>query len=511
MACNETPSSGTPAGGAEPQYLPYRPLSPKELQQQQQQTGQHPGPVYCSGAPQHHYQPAGANTDMAPAPLRFQRKPVAGAGFGMPAGPPTRQPQQNQASPHPQAGYFSTPAPAPSLYGASVGGHQPPSQQYEPYHPSHVYGSPSPPPPQWYATQTHTAPWQPAPAAVYEMEAPPINSATNTPAEPKHPAQTFVAELQGSEPAEHGRIISPNPSADQAPQAPLVAHENPELVGNPQTSAAAEASSIAESDSDHPSQPEGSHSRTELPQSPLPGVTPPGPASPAADSEGLIVVEKPGPPDHEGLIPADSTATLPPPPASPNPQHHNFLALPPQTSRPGKHSRASTSLGGFANSVFSKDTVKWSKKTASRFGDVIKTAASTAHAAATNAQSAASQAAILHKQRLAAAATNAQSAAEQAVVSQTQKLAAAAQRTTSTGVPANPNGPPTMPVTPQLPTAHTWPGPAASAAPAPSALVGQPNAHLGPVMAPGPGGLVHAPPQGHVLLQPGYMTPAPLL
>jgi hypothetical protein len=500
MASNGTPSSGTPAGGAEPQYLPHRPLGdPKQLQLQQQQTGQHP--VYRSGAPQHHYQTAGMNADMAPAPLRFQRKPVAGAGFGMPSRPPTQQPHQSQASPQPQAGYFSPPAPAPSSYSASVGGHLPPSQQYGPYHPSHTNGSPSPPAPQWHATQTHTAPWQPAPTAVYEMEAPPTNSAPNTPAEPKHPAQTFVAELQGSEPAEHSQIISPNPSTTQAPrapQAPSIAHENPELVGDFQATAAAEASSITGSDSDHPCQPEGSQSRIELPPSPLRGVTPPGPAPAAADSEGLIVVEKPGPPDHEGLIPVHSTTTPPPPPASPNPQHHSFLAplpqTPPQTPRSGKHSRASTSLGGFANSVFSKDTVKWSKKTASRFGDAIKTAASTAHAAATNAQSAASQAAILHKQRLAAAATNAQSAAEQAVVSQTQKLVAAAQRTTSTSVPANPNGPATIPATPQLPTAHTWPGPAASAAPASSAVVGQPNSHLQTVMAPGPGGLVHSPP-----------------
>jgi hypothetical protein len=492
MASNGTPSSRMPAGHAEPQYLPYRPLGPQQLPPQQQQTGPHPGPAHCPGAPQHHYQTAGI-----PAPLRFQRKPVAGAGFGVPPGPPTQQPQQTQTSPHLHAGYFSPPAPASSSYGAGVGGHLPPSQQYGSYHPSHAFGSPSPPVPQWHATQTHTEPWQSAPTVVSEMEVPPpISSAPNTSAEPKHPAPTFIAELQGSEPAEYSQIISSNPSATQAPQAPQapsVAHENPELVGNSQATGAAEASSVAGSDSDHPSQPEGSQSGIELPKSPLRDATPPGPAPAAADSEGLIVVEKPGPPDHEGLIPVYSITTPPPPSASPNPQHYSFSTPPTQTPRLGKHSRATTSLGGFANSVFSKDTVKWSKKTASRFGDAIKTAASTAHAAATNAQSAASQAAILHKQRLAAAATNAQSAAEQAVESQKQKLVAAAQRTTSMSVPANPNGPITTPVTPQPATAHTWPGPAASVASAPSALVGQPNTHLQPVIAPGPGGLVHSP------------------
>ncbi|KAK4097593.1 hypothetical protein N658DRAFT_510286 [Parathielavia hyrcaniae] len=67
-------------------------------------------------------------------------------------------------------------------------------------------------------------------------------------------------------------------------------------------------------------------------------------------------------------------------------------------SKPGKHAGASSSFDGFAKSVFSKDTVKWSKKTASRLGGAIKTAATSAHAAATNAQSAAAQAAALHRQ-----------------------------------------------------------------------------------------------------------------
>ncbi|KAG7288420.1 hypothetical protein NEMBOFW57_004770 [Staphylotrichum longicolle] len=81
-----------------------------------------------------------------------------------------------------------------------------------------------------------------------------------------------------------------------------------------------------------------------------------------------------------------------------------FPAKPNATPPTSLHSGASTSFSGFANSVFSKDTVKWSKKTASRLGGAIKTAASSAHVAATNAQAAASQAAALHRQRSISAA-----------------------------------------------------------------------------------------------------------
>ncbi|KAK0716425.1 hypothetical protein B0T21DRAFT_351878 [Apiosordaria backusii] len=162
--------------------------------------------------------------------------------------------------------------------------------------------------------------------------------------------------------------------------------------------------------------------------------------------QGLIPVEKPPPPDHEGLIPlraphsahavshtsspspSPTAAVVPPPPSqtpgcpaaaytpaaypsrpqfyAPHPQpvlipsRHSFPTAPGSSNIPppaaGTHT-AGQKLGDFASSVFSKETVKWSKKTASRFGGALKSAATSAHEAATKAQVAAARAAEQRK------------------------------------------------------------------------------------------------------------------
>ncbi|KAK4196786.1 hypothetical protein QBC40DRAFT_233729 [Triangularia verruculosa] len=173
----------------------------------------------------------------------------------------------------------------------------------------------------------------------------------------------------------------------------------------------------------------------------------------AADyyEQGLIPVEKTPPPDHEGLIPLHTrdpvqavaqefsssssptvTAVPPPPPPqtpgspaagytpaaypswppshTPHPQPvlvpstHSFTTPPPVSSStlPARTAGTHTpgqKLGDFASSVFSRETVKWSKKTASRFGGALKNAATSAHEAATKAQVAAARAAEQRKQR----------------------------------------------------------------------------------------------------------------
>ncbi|KAL1837134.1 hypothetical protein VTJ49DRAFT_4218 [Mycothermus thermophilus] len=128
----------------------------------------------------------------------------------------------------------------------------------------------------------------------------------------------------------------------------------------------------------------------------------PGPASGHAQGPGTASYTPAAFPVKPQAYPAQ-TAPTGSHPAQPSaiPSMPSF-APPPQ--KLGKHSGASTSLQGFASSVFSKDTVRWSKKTASRFGGAIKHAASSAHAAATNAQSAAIQANALQRQKSMAAA-----------------------------------------------------------------------------------------------------------
>ncbi|KAK4645247.1 hypothetical protein QC761_001230 [Podospora bellae-mahoneyi] len=164
--------------------------------------------------------------------------------------------------------------------------------------------------------------------------------------------------------------------------------------------------------------------------------------------QGLIPLEREPPPDHKGLIPLHAphsatvshagppstavSAGLPLPSQTPGtpdvvyrpaaypswPQsyasHHpqpaplvsptHSLPTPSVSSTtspppiPGIHS-SGQKLGDFASSVFSKETVKWSKKTASRFGGALKSAATSAHEAATKAQVAAVRATEQRRQR----------------------------------------------------------------------------------------------------------------
>ncbi|KAK4139245.1 uncharacterized protein C8A04DRAFT_33295 [Dichotomopilus funicola] len=121
-----------------------------------------------------------------------------------------------------------------------------------------------------------------------------------------------------------------------------------------------------------------------------------------------------------------TTHPLPPSAIPSTPSQYTPQSFPqPPTPKPSKYSGASNSLSGFTNSVFSKDTVKWSKKTASRFGGAIKNAATTAHAAATNAQVAAAQAAALHRQK---SQMKAAAAANSAAVAQGQPQQAPSQQ-----------------------------------------------------------------------------------
>ncbi|KAK4678952.1 hypothetical protein QC764_001230 [Podospora pseudoanserina] len=176
--------------------------------------------------------------------------------------------------------------------------------------------------------------------------------------------------------------------------------------------------------------------------------TTPRPQASGDFDQGLIPVEREPPPDHEGVIPLHaphsaavshagppSTAVgagLPSPSQTPGTpgvvytpaaypswpksyaSHHPQPAplVSPTQSLPTSSVSSTTSpppisgihssgqkLGDFASSVFSKETVKWSKKTASRFGGALKSAATSAHEAATKAQVAAVRAAEQRRQR----------------------------------------------------------------------------------------------------------------
>jgi hypothetical protein len=195
------------------------------------------------------------------------------------------------------------------------------------------------------------------------------------------------------------------------------------------------------------------------------------PAAFPAKPHTFPVQAAPSGPTYTSTFPASQPSAIPSTPSIATYQH-GFSALPqPQPSKLGRHSGASTSFGGFANSVFSKDTVKWSKKTASRFGGAIKTAATTAHAAATSAQAAASQAAALHRQK---------------------SVAAAQMKAFSNGGPQAPAGG----------QGQTWPGPAGAAASASSPYPATYGQHVtNPAqtgMGPGTVGYGYTPPQHQV-------------
>ncbi|KAH6846944.1 hypothetical protein B0I37DRAFT_373925 [Chaetomium sp. MPI-CAGE-AT-0009] len=335
MAYNATPSSGTPPvppSAESRQYTPYRPPG----QQQQQQAGHHLGGLHGFQPPQqpqhisqHNYQPlpqqagdlpsamASMTIDgVTPAPLRLQRKPVASPGI-LYEGPPVTQTQtpQPQSPPpaHPQPGYFPLPTPAPSPYVANAQAHPPPPQQYGSYYPPQYPASP--PLQQWHGAPAYAAPAQPNPPALYEMESPPSNAAFHTlpptsdapPIPPKvsQPVQNFIAELEGSGPPGHSggqdavAEVSP-PTSDPDPKPS--ASQDSEV-----TQVVAEPGSVTDSTSDPPTQ----SPEAKPPQDPHPEGTGSDSSPAVADSEGLIVVEKPGPPDHEGLIPFHATTLGP--------------------------------------------------------------------------------------------------------------------------------------------------------------------------------------------------------
>ncbi|KAH6611733.1 hypothetical protein B0J18DRAFT_470546 [Chaetomium sp. MPI-SDFR-AT-0129] len=516
-------------GDAGRQYVPYRP-PPLDAPQQQL-----PGPLPSAVAGM------ALKGSMSPAPLRVQRKPVGVSGI--PGGPIV--PGQDL-----RTGPLSSPTPVSTPQTANIHG------GYRPYQATTTLSTP----------QTHSfeIPGLPTPPA-QEIESPQAGPGPYY----QQPGQAFVAELVGSEPSEqplNRQMIAATSATSDIQATESASHSNVELdvISQPSTVGPTVAVPVPIQD-------------TSLDQSKA-----------GQYDDGLIPVEKPGPPDHEGLIPhhpapppppkvaldeasstqyPSPTATHPtdqwqnyPSPAGPSPQqsipmghpspapssysqpqslssssdatsvpppsvsaappmtypshlHHAasfpapgpqrtsfqrqdsptattmatttatststgpalvqpqspasytpaaFPARPqtfpiqglqatpstthplppsaipstpsqytpqsfpqPPTPKPSKYSGASNSLSGFTNSVFSKDTVKWSKKTASRFGGAIKNAATTAHAAATNAQVAAAQAAALHRQK---SQMKAAAAANSAAVAQGQPQQAPSQQ-----------------------------------------------------------------------------------
>ncbi|KAK3902153.1 hypothetical protein C8A05DRAFT_34154 [Staphylotrichum tortipilum] len=332
-------SHGAAAGLPSPepqQYAPYRPptTQPQSQQQQQQQHQfqSHPGAgVYGSQPFQMPQQPlyappqqadalAPAMTgmrvdDMVPSPLRLGRKPVAGPGMAHASPPATHAHQypQSQPSPYSQPVYALPPTPAPSPYVSGAGTQQQLLQQpYAAYQPPYGHGAgfPTPPAPhQWQASHPQIGtPGQPTSPVVYEMDAHPLiasppNASVVPAAEPFPASQTFIAELPGSEPPPGYGTNQSAPEPKASPPTP--ADSKPSTTASVEGSQDPEPVSLSAADTDTDAEPAAAHCPGDESGSPdqvqAPAPAPPPPA--AADSEGLILVEKPPPPDHEGLIP----------------------------------------------------------------------------------------------------------------------------------------------------------------------------------------------------------------
>lgn len=272
---------------------------------------------------------------VTPAPLRLQRKPVAGPGTPSEATPVAQtQTQQPQSPPpaHPQSGYFPMPTPAPSPYVANAQSNAPPQQQYGSYYPPQFLASP--PPQQWYGGPNYAAPSQATPPALYEMDSPPNNPAFHTfpagggapsiPPKVFQPVQTFIAELEGSEPPVHGEGQN---TAAKDPPATAVSDPKPRLTQESDVTDVVGSASLTDSTSDPPSK----SPEVKLVEDPHQETTSdPSPA--IVDSEGLIVVEKPPPPDHEGLILSDAV-----PGSVTNNSHPSHTQLPSTSPYPGSN------------------------------------------------------------------------------------------------------------------------------------------------------------------------------
>ncbi|KAL2019018.1 hypothetical protein VTK56DRAFT_10183 [Thermocarpiscus australiensis] len=396
MAYKGAPSYAPSAGQSLPQYAPYRPPDHHQQQidqlsvtehraqlpqqfsphQQQYQRDYRHQQVYqqqnqASNPPQQadSLAPAMANMSIdsvVPAPIRLQRKPVPGPGVPHQMPPVTQASQpQGPPTPCPPSGYFSPPTPAPSPYVANTGVHyhapqhhgsyytpatatQPVSQQWP-----HLPPDQPTPPPMMQPT--------PQPPAIFEMEAPLTgpswnklsteSTAATVRQEPARPAQAFIAELQGSDPAE--RSCNPSHQATQVLQPPAPANTDSELPSHVTQSDPAHGPQH-EDESPDPAQPApnldpvafsptpAASSFTQAASGPAQTVSgearaasgeaqaAPGEAQAASDSEGMIVIDGPCPPDHEGhiLFPAAGSQ---PPDAKPS------VGFPSPGSQPGHH------------------------------------------------------------------------------------------------------------------------------------------------------------------------------
>lgn len=393
------------AGHGSALYVPYRPA--QQQQSPAQRTGSPSGAVIAE-----HHIPAYANHPLPPARHveanwnmgggaprgpRIQRKPVAGA-------------TGSKRLEAPRNGSFSPPTPSPTPT---------PSPDDRPRSSS---------PPVYGPAERHAGVCAIPTPSVLELEAPLQPSSTSATASargaPNHLTKSFIAELPGSEPAGPCSSITDSlqtgasrPSAIAPDMEGLIVVDRPpvpdyeglipsHLAGVQPAAALSLPHATCSPVMVHPamaSLPQSSATRRPAP--PSVGVTytyePTG--TPATLPTSLAVAGV-GPTYAGTSNTAWSSPTIPfLPPATPLPDvpPHGFPAhVRPQPTKLGRYAGASaTSFSGFANSVFSKDTVRWSKKAAGRLGDAIKTAASSAHAAATNAQAAASQAAALHRQR----------------------------------------------------------------------------------------------------------------
>ncbi|KAK4131234.1 hypothetical protein BT67DRAFT_444998 [Trichocladium antarcticum] len=527
MENNGAPSYG-PGHGA-PQYAPYRPPAVQHPQQLQHQQNQHPAPsgVQPSQYPrQNQYQPhpplhadrlaslvAGMGVDnMIAASPRQQRKPVPGPGGPLEASPSIHTPQsQNQPALHPPTGHLFPPTPPyPSDASVTDTAHPLPPQQNAPHSGSSPEFSTPPALDEWPVTQTQFAPGMyatlsgpppthlesanplfftelqgsdppkhsnqsttpgiqhndalpaqnPAPAApdsegliVVDKPGPPDHEGLiplyTAGSQQTHTPQSIPSIIQhpGPLPAAYGGPNThqtrstypisnttdiqppyPYPSSSPANQhpagdfhPPATSTPSPVAFTSPSTYTGHSSSPITQ-----PHSPSPTHQATRMPGPPNPStppqtqpssLPPPVPqgtvtgiyspaAFPAKPPMFSSQTTPPGP-THAGTFPTPqpsaipSTPSITPSSSFPHSQHNLLVPPRPRTSKPGKHTGASGSFSDFTSSVFSKDTVKWSKKTASRLGGAIKSAASQAHVAATNAQVAA-QAASLQRQKSAA-------------------------------------------------------------------------------------------------------------
>lgn len=302
--------------------------------------------------------------------------------------PEHRDPHTEARYPQPSSPYTSAPPFTPPAHQWPAHGALPPSTQ-----------QPTSPPPPSTATAFPTAgpyhnyssaPTAQSPTGVHHFPAAPIppgvapSPTTPHPGHSPHPGTLPIRRSHSPSPTPPGPGVQiSGPSQTPGPPAPQH-HQQPSFPPPPP--------------------------RTPTTATYSPAAFPAKPATFPPQPSPLISVHG-GP--QPSAIPSTPSITPSLPfsrPASAAPQYSFAVPPKPQAHKPARPAGTTTSfqtgqkLGDFANSVFSKETVKWSKKTASRLGGAIKNAASNAHAAATNAQVAASQAAAMQMQRSISAA-----------------------------------------------------------------------------------------------------------